>query len=57
MAEAYGPSCCPSAHVPESELSHSSEAHHCFMLKLSHSNGKNTVPLRSTETPFRGISL
>ena len=57
MAEAYGLLCCPSALVPESELSHSSEAQHCFILKLSHPSGKNAVPLRSTEKPFHGISL
>ena len=36
MAEAYGLSCCSSALVPKSKLLHSSEAHHCFMLKHSH---------------------
>ena len=40
MAEALGLSCCPSALVPESKLSHRSEAHHGFILKLSHPIGK-----------------
>ena len=41
MAEAFGLSCCPSALVPESKLSHRSEEHHGFILKLSHPIGKN----------------
>ncbi len=41
MAEAYGLSCSASALVPESKLSHRSEAHHCFILKLSHPIGEN----------------
>ena len=42
MAEAYGLSCSASALVLESKLSHRSEAHHCFILKLSHPIGKNS---------------
>ena len=41
MAEAFGLSCCASDLVPESKLSHRSEAHHGFILKLSHPSGKN----------------
>ena len=41
MAEAFGLSCCTSALVPKSKLLHSAEAHHGFMLKLSHPSGKN----------------
>ena len=42
MAETYGLSCSASALVPKSELSHRSEAHHGFILKLSHPIGKNS---------------
>ena len=44
MAEAFGLSCCTSALVPESKLSYCSEAHHGFILKLSHPIGKNHRP-------------
>ena len=40
-AEAYGPTSCPSALVPESELSHRSEAQYGLVSRLSHHGGKN----------------
>ena len=46
MAETYGLSCCSSALVPKSKLLHNSEAHHGFILKLSHPIGKN-IALRA----------
>ena len=42
MTEALGLSCYTSVLVPESKLSHCSEAHHGFILKLSHHGGKNS---------------
>ena len=55
--EAYGLTSCPSAPMSESKLSHRSEVQSGFVPKLSHPSGKNTVPLRSTEKPFRWLSL
>ena len=40
-AEAYGPTSCPSALVPESELSHRSEAQYGLVPRLRHHGGKN----------------
>ena len=40
MAEAYGPTYCTSAHVPESKLSHKPEAQYGFVPKLIHHGGK-----------------
>ena len=40
MAEAYGPTSCTSALVPESKLSHRPEVQYGFVPKLSHHGGK-----------------
>ena len=41
MAEACGLLCCPCTFVPESELSHTVQAHHSLVPKLSHHEWKN----------------
>ena len=41
MAELFELLCCPSSHVPESELSRRLEAHHGFVPKIGHRSGKN----------------
>ena len=46
MSEAFGLTCWPSALVPESKLSHRSEAHHCCIMKLSHHEWKKTASLK-----------
>ena len=39
--------CCPSAFVPESELSHNVEAHHGLVPKLVHHEWKNPASLKN----------
>ena len=41
MAEAYGPTYCPSTLVPESKLSQRPEAQYGFVPKLIQHGGKN----------------
>ena len=41
MAEAFGSTFCTSALVPESKLSHRSEAQYGLVPRLSHHGGKN----------------
>ena len=40
MSEAFGPACCPSGLVSESELSHRPKAHYGLVPKLSPHSGK-----------------
>ena len=42
-AEVYDLTCCPSGLAFKSELLRRPEAHHGFLLKLSHHGGKNTA--------------
>ena len=57
MPPVFGLTCCPSAFVAESELSHNAEAHHGLVPKLGHHGGKNHRFLRSVGAQaFRGVS-
>ena len=49
MAEAYGPTYCTSALVPESKLSHRSESQYGFVPKLSHHGGKTEKTIYSSK--------
>ena len=49
MSEVYDLTCYACLLLPESKLSQSNHAYHCFVPKLCHHRGKNTVPQRSTK--------
>ena len=51
MAEAYGPTTCPSSLALESTLSRSLEAQYGFRLKLCHQSAK-TIALAGLKTKF-----
>ena len=46
MAEAYGPTSCPSGYVLKSKLLHYPESQYGFILKLCHQSAK-TIALRA----------
>ena len=46
MTTVFDLTCCPSAFVPESELSHNMEAHHGLVPKLGHHEWKNPASLK-----------
>ena len=47
MTTVFDLTCCPSAFVPESELSHNVEAHHGLVPKLGHHEWKNPASLKN----------
>ena len=47
MTPVFDLTCCPSAFVPESELSHNVEAHHGLVPKLGHHEWKNPASLKN----------
>ena len=47
MTTVFDLTCCPSAFVPESELSHNVEAHHGLVPKLGHHKWKNPASLKN----------
>ena len=47
MTSVFDLTCCPSPFVPESELSHNVEAHHCLVPNPGHHGGKNSRPTGS----------
>ena len=52
MAEAYGPTSCPSGYVLKSKLLHYPESQYGFILKLCHQSAK-TIALTRLKTKVR----
>ena len=55
MTPVFDLTCCPSAFVPESELSHNVEAHHGLVPKLGHHEWKNPASLKNHSFQYEAV--